>query len=498
MRFLTDMRHSEFSVAVFPFLKTRGPIQIGGYAFRSTTDLENLPTEQATAVSEIAQMLFVQDEFRVKSACYAILPDIQAHSGDRRLEHLAHLRAVVAYIYSAPHETHETVFLPPEEVSLLVFTPDRVSVFLTRPEHHTESVTPHYGPAPDANHYVRGYNGLSNFRHAFWVEPGSRLYGPKPHMILNISQDLLADLEERLPGRPDYHLLLDLLEKPDTPTSQRIYAALQWYNAANEDALAQGQALLNLAIAFETLLRLPEPSKKERLVDAISLLLGRVERIEDWADQFYAARSQVAHEGRLTDCYFYAPGGKKQKNISDLFGSLMLYGRQIFQLCVGTVLVGVDLAIRADLQERFVTNNERYQKICDILQAERGTPSERLLALEPTLRAIQRYRFVTSAVSTGPAITAVRKSATTLAACGQSLSQELAEPIAACAESNRQQGELKELEVIEHLYGAFEKLDLSALSPEARIVRDVVHVIWLSLFQRYYWMKEQMKRRISK
>jgi hypothetical protein len=39
------------------------------------------------------------------------------------------------------------------------------------------------------------------------------------------------------------------------------------------------RALLNLAVAFEALLKLPDSSKTERLVDAISLLLGRTERL---------------------------------------------------------------------------------------------------------------------------------------------------------------------------------------------------------------------------
>src|SRR3569832_723885 len=216
------MINSDFSVCVFPFLKTYGSIKLGGYTFRSTTYVEGLPADQAKAVKEIAQMLFVRDDFRVKSASYAILPDIQVHSGDKRLSHLAHMRDVVAYFYSAPHEANGTVFLAPEEVSLALFTPDRVSIFLTRPEHHTESVSPPLGPSPDAHHGVPGYNGLYNFRHAFWVEPGSRLYGPKPHMGLNISQNLSSDFGLRMTGKPDYRLLLDLLEKPDNHTSLRI------------------------------------------------------------------------------------------------------------------------------------------------------------------------------------------------------------------------------------------------------------------------------------
>ena len=47
----------QFGIAIFPCLKTSAPICIGGYAFRSTTDLSGLSDEQAAAVSEVAAML---------------------------------------------------------------------------------------------------------------------------------------------------------------------------------------------------------------------------------------------------------------------------------------------------------------------------------------------------------------------------------------------------------------------------------------------------------
>lgn len=484
------MADADFAIAVFPFLKTSAPTRVGGYTFRSTIDTEGLPPDQANAVGEIALMLFVQNDLRVKSASYAILPNLEIHSDDRRLGHLAHVRDVVTYFYAVPHDVHEDVFLPPEEASLVLFKPGRVSVFLTRPEHHTEWAAPCVGPEPDSFHYVPGYNGLYNFRHAFWIEPGSRLYGPKPHMTLNISQDLYVGFEHRMVGRPDYHLLLRLLERPDTPASLRIYSALHWFNAANEHRLDQSRALLSLAIAFETLLRLPENSKTDRLVDAISLLLGRTERLDNWAEQFYAARSRVAHEGELRDRYFYARGtGKRQ--VSDIFGSLMLYGRQIFQLCVGTVLVGIDLAERADLQEKFVTNNERYQKICNLLDGSVGSASERLLTIAPIIQALERYRFVASGNEIGPMLTAARLASKTLVACNQSLPENLANAVTRCAASKREHGELERLATIEALDAAFKKLELLTLTRETRVVRDITDLTWMNLFQRYYWLKER-------
>lgn len=481
-----------FAIAVFPFLKTSGPVRIGGHLFRSTADIDNLPPDEARAVTEIAQMLYVQGDLRVRSASYAIIQSLDIHGQADRLRQLMHLRAVLCYIYASPHEVFEQIFLSPEEVSLVLFVPSPVSVFLTRPEHHTESVATVTGPVPNSRHDVPGYRGLYNFRHFFWIEPGSRLYGPRPHMTLNISQDLHADLERNLPRRPDYHLLLALLERPLTPATLRIFSAIRWFNAANEAGLDLDRSLLNLAIAFEALLRLPDFSKTERLVDAIALLLGRTERLDDWAQQFYAARSSVAHEGHLQDPYFYIPEIAKQRKPTALFGSLMLYGRQIFQLCLSTLVVGVDLADRADLQEKFITNNERFQKICDRLKSEIGTPSERLHGIESTLRALERYRFVPSgAVSTGALISAVRYAATTLMQCAHVMSRDLSDAVEALSIEEREDRELVVLAAIEQLSTAFKDSNSSDLAPEARIVGDLVDVAWASLFSRYYWMKER-------
>jgi hypothetical protein len=224
-----------------------------------------LSSEQAAAVSEIAQTLFVQGDLRVKSASYAIVPRIDFNQPDNNLDQLVRLRAVVAYIYALPHDVFENLFLAPEEASLAIFSPDNVSVFLVRPEHHTESVSKLTNSLPDARNNVTGYAGLYNFRHHFWIEPGSRLYGPKPHMNLNIQQDLLTDIQYRTQGRTGYHLLLNLLNGPITQTTVRIFAALEWFNAANERAIDPDRCLLNLAVAFEALLQLPDSSKTERL-----------------------------------------------------------------------------------------------------------------------------------------------------------------------------------------------------------------------------------------
>jgi hypothetical protein len=218
-----------FSIAVFPFLKTSGPVEIGGHTFRSTKDVAGLPREQANAVLEIQQMLFVQGDLRVKSASYAIIPYVDFNRLGTEIDQFIRLHAVVSYIYASPHDVFESLFLAPEETSLVIFSPGSVSVFLVRPKHHTESVSPTLGPPADSRHQLSGYAGLYNFRHHFWIEAGSRLYGPKPHITLVIQQDLRVDVEELQHGQAHYHLLLGLLNRPPSSTSLRIYSALHWF-----------------------------------------------------------------------------------------------------------------------------------------------------------------------------------------------------------------------------------------------------------------------------
>jgi hypothetical protein len=78
----TPTEKSRCTFAVFPFLKTSAPARIGGLTFRSTQDLESLTEAQAEHVSQIAEMLFLQDDLRIRSASYAIVPsvDLDRHS----------------------------------------------------------------------------------------------------------------------------------------------------------------------------------------------------------------------------------------------------------------------------------------------------------------------------------------------------------------------------------------------------------------------------------
>ena len=196
-----------FSIVIFPFLKTSGTVRIGQQTFRSTDDTNDLSSEQAICLNEICDMLFLQDNLRIKSSSYAIVPFIDFKNSSTLIEHLMNVQSVVAYIYASPRHEFGDLFLSFEHASIAIFSPGKVSKYLLRPDFHVDNV----GPEPilelNDREKVDGYMGVYNFRHHFWVNKDSRLYGPKPHLTLNHSQNLFNDYTDAIGGRADYRLL---------------------------------------------------------------------------------------------------------------------------------------------------------------------------------------------------------------------------------------------------------------------------------------------------
>ena len=172
-------------------------------------------------------MLFLQDDLRIRSAAYAMLPSLDLDKAEPILKELEYVQSVVAYCYSSPHPTFGDPFFHFENASLVVLSPQGVSEFLVRPEHHVQATDPSVSLGADRWHNLPGYRGLYNFRHHFWVAKISRLYPPVPHMGLNIAQDLAHDLASAFTQAPQHHLLPELLRRPDTPVAQRVLTALR-------------------------------------------------------------------------------------------------------------------------------------------------------------------------------------------------------------------------------------------------------------------------------
>lgn len=485
----------QFGIAIFPCLKTSDSIPIGDYVFRPTTDVAGLPDDQATAISEVASMLYARDDVRIAQASYAITEPLGMYRPGPVIESLERVRSVVGYLYSAAHPSLGDAFMPFEFASLAVLQPANVSSFLVRPDHGTVMPSSPEGFVADDFYNTPGYEGVYN-RRPVWLAKGSRLYGGHTHTILNIGQDLYCDIGGHRGEGRSRALLLELLQRPATPFSERIFTALDWYNDANDRYAQPDKSLLSLAVAFEVLLELPSSEKTDRLSDSISLLLGRTARLKEWAIQFYAARSQVAHEGKVRDWSFYSSKTAQKGQFSQYFGSVMTYGLEIFQLCLATILTGGRFAEQAGLAERFVANSERYAEISKRLGQASGTPEEAIAAIEPLIEELTRYQFVSSPTLIVEVIKTLQAAAKMLGRCDLLFEDGLTAALKAVEDTTRGE-QYAMLGALEELERQLRAADRAALGRPAQIVGQLVEVGWRGLFMIFWHLKDQRSAEIA-
>ena len=480
---MTFMHEAQFSIAFFPYLKTSRAVQIGPYLFRSTDDLEGLSEAESTAVSEITAMLYAQNNLRVRSASYAVISPIHNLGMIQIPEVLKRVHTFVAYLYGTTDEQFGDPFLKFESATFLVLTPGQVTRFMVEPEHHTMLDEP-LG-ITWVNHHAPGYNGMLNLTEPFWVVKGARIYPPVQHITLNISQDLARDCDQFMQAGTGYGLL-HLLTDDKTHVGERIYTALSWYNATNRTGESESEALVNLAIAFESLLDLPTGEKTDRFVDSVSLLLGRVPRLKDWVRQFYDARSQVAHEGKLARRNFVIPQpGKPSQDL--VYHPLLVFGREIFRLCVATITHGAHLAESRNIAAKLKTNGERFQELCRVLDAGPMSDATRV-EIQRLVSDISRYRFVgESGLSVGVILGAVQRAVRNLLSLEGPLTSLDKAKLSQFAGVNTK-NEFAALEVLMSLKSDPSSTFLGTSESEL-IVRNLVDIAWMYTFQTYFHLK---------
>jgi hypothetical protein len=247
-----------------------------------------------------------------------------------------------------------------------------------------------------------GYAGTRNETIQLWVAKGTCVFPEIPHITLNLSQELSINLQMLL-SYP-YHWALTFLYSPpdDYPTDLRgrVFVSLDWYMKSCRASLVEAEALVHLAIALESLLRVRSgEALTERFKDAVLLLLGPVPRLDIWVDQFYTARSKAVHEGVPSDLMFYPFDKdvlkKKKKEGETLIPhrSLLEYGRRIFRHCIASVLAGAMQVRMRRLDALFIPNGERIEAICKRLN-ETTPADKRLLSVSREVYELREFDLV--------------------------------------------------------------------------------------------------------
>jgi len=431
-------------------------------------------------------MLYTQNNARVRSASYAVIPQIHVAGLFQIPETLKRVHCLVAYLYGTPNDQFGDPFLGYECATLLVFTPDRVSRFLIESEHHTVLDQP-IAIGWD-NDFAPGYDGMRNFMEHFWAVKGSRVYPPVPHITLNISQDLAADSGQFCQEGTGYELVR-LLTDDARYIAERLFTALRWYNATNRAEVSESEALVNLAIAFESLLDLPTGEKTDRFIDSVSLLLGRVPRLKDWVRQFYDARSRVAHEGKLSQSRFMIPRpGKQSEHL--VYHPLLVFGREIFCLCVAAITHGAHLAESRNIAAKLKTNSERFEELCRVLDEGSMSDAKRAIEIRRLVSEINRYRFVgESGLSVALIVGAVQravKSLTNLQIPLTRLEQTALSKFALVSTKN----ELAALEALSELHTRPSSQQTTQMAEPELTVWQLVDIAWMYTFHYYFRLKK--------
>lgn len=394
------MAESDYTFAFFPYLKTSESVHYRSLTIRSSDNPTDLPPDAIRHLEMISTMFFLRDHLRIQKMSYAFNAPSEEFSASEFTRQLLEFQALVCFIYSTPHPTFGDPFLRYEHASLYQFQPKQVSKYLLVNDHNVEILLEDQQLRFDSRDEIEGYEGRLNKKSYFWAARGSRIFPPAVSLWLNISQDLSVDFNYRLPQSRRYEPVVEYFATREENDSlgERILTALTWYNRSIGIVIDEDVALVNLAIAFESLLGLETGDKvTDRFKEAVSLLVGDVPRLDSWLTQFYKARSQIVHEGRSASLMFVATDDpKKSFGSPELeYRSLVSYGWHVFQVCVATILTGAQIAEELKLASLLVTNQQRLERICQVLIKEDGTPTDRIVVSSQDVRDIETYRFVT-------------------------------------------------------------------------------------------------------
>ncbi|KAB2893773.1 MAG: hypothetical protein F9K28_07430 [Bacteroidetes bacterium] len=399
-------------VAIFPYVHLAEPITIRDInLFPSQMIEENLHIcdECKFHAKKLFQLFYWHDNTPIQQMIYTTL---HVDEGDiqRKREFFGNLESVrilLGYICCAPDEHSLTIYNNYEQAHLYIFYPSKwVSKSLVYcADIDVEAEGNNY-----PQHYTDGYEFYLNFGDIMWATEACRIYPaftPQGKSQLRLSEILKTLVFQHDVGKPsvNWEFLLDK-RFIDADLELRLLRSMEWYNRSCKSDSTTDVGLIYLAIAFETLLGVDGGTTgdisdvRRRLWDSIRVLVGSIPRLQSWFEQFYHARSRIVHEGYWSHIKFYLLDDEKIGNarrnlqLDDVgsYGYLIQYGHVVFRICFNAVVAGLIKTSELNLRSRFFINQERLEKIREILKNV-ANAEEALVAIVADIQSLYRYRF---------------------------------------------------------------------------------------------------------
>lgn len=472
------MAKNDFRFVVLPYLRTSQPCSICGFDFRSSKDLAAVRDEQREHLERICSMFFLQDGLRIEEmTCTVVEPPTKLEDAVDAHRRLREARLLISYIYTNVTPSGD-LFLSDEHAALYLFEPEYGDapyqmtstslVWRDCPAGRTKRID---GKEPPRSAQIPGYSAHRDWKAHFWVADGSRIFPELPLTRLNITQDLSQNLAQLLSHAHNWALTSLFFDLSDTKRIRdRAFTALSWYASSCRTSASDAEAVIELAIALESLLQVGREAGTDGFKNAVRTLLGPIPRLDSWLDQFYEARSNAVHSGLLRDPHFYALARedlkehRKGRKTAPRHRTLLEYGWRIFRLCLSTVLAGTAASSRVGLESMFVHNQERLEGILKTLNDDARNPADRLLAVEiPSVELVEAGAWATDAA------TAVRLAEMSLELLGKIVPNFTAETLAAIDEALKHTKQ-PAAERIEKIEGALKlvRTELPAVSSEEK------------------------------
>lgn len=374
----------------FPFLKTSKSFSLRGLEFHSTGDLSSFEEEQKQLIKKVSKLFYMRDNYQIDKMTFCLIHTDDSKDGVVILkETISEIQQILGYVYSSPHPTFLDSFLKYESATFYHVIPKMVSYFLV-----TQDFNVSYKGRSlkkilrNERGEVDGYSIDINENISMSAIDGCRVYPTPPHIILNISQDIAFDLNQFVEVYPIFKFLFQKRKFDNSRVENKIFNALKWYNRSNSMLSDSNETILKLAVAFETLLDLPnEPKLKDRFKDAVKVLVGPVNNLESWITQFYEARSEIVHSGTTSK---YRMNFEK----GNIYHSLSAYGNVIFRICLFAIIAGAEMANRSNLSTLFKTNRQRFSEICKLLNKRDQSYKETFTQVNREIFNLDNYKFV--------------------------------------------------------------------------------------------------------
>lgn len=422
------------------------------------------------------------------SFCF-VVTDLKRNEDILLKETLTEIQQILGYIYSSPHPTLLETFLNYESATYYHVIPKKVSYFSITQDFNVTNKSRSTKEVPkDVRGEVDGYSIDINENISISAIDGCKIYPTPPHVILNISQDIAFDLNQFVSYYPVFEFLFRKRMDEHSKVESKIFNALKWYNRSNSMLSDSNEKILKLAVAFETLLDLPnEPKMKERFKDAVKVLVGPVNNLESWITQFYEARSEIVHSGTTSK---YRMNFEK----GNIYHSLSAYGHIIFRVCLFAIITGAEMAKRANLSSLLRTNRQRFDNICKLLNKENQDQKKIMRQVNQEISDLDNFKFVNEVnLDLKMMVGAVKNYSKKISEANIPRPSEIENLLTELHNIKGSDKDLQNLEKIKEIE-EYLKIHIRELDSEEgywQTFKSLIDTVWFYTFRNYYYLKNK-------